>query len=453
MVELTLERSQMKFVDGLFKRIRKSAKRRRRHTLSEQPHCSIDHEALELPSPVSEDLPSSSGSCPNTSKTPRSASALAAIGHPSTSSLQKDERISLDELEVKELEPPKAEPELTDSPVRKKCPVKITVTSHDDDDMVAIIEEVFVGEDASRSTTPTPQTVNENLGGEQMENADPLNSTTTVSLLDSLQTETAVVRNSKLKVPWHSVHFFSCEGPDEDLSESSAPPEIEKVEPVAKKPLTSIVNLFQSRNLLNKKEPAPSTIKESSESSQTIDDTEAEKGNSGGQLLKHENTVVRADGLPVGTGSGMKLTQALPAQKQDIVKVTQQLLDAISCKDWDSYTKLCDPGMTCFEPETLGNLIEGIDFHRFYFDPSNSGGARKGGLHTTMLNPNVHVMGDEGACIAYVRLTQYIDKNGDAKTRQSQESRVWQRRNGRWLCVHVHRSTGSPNNPSASTDY
>ncbi|KAK6033118.1 hypothetical protein OSTOST_00688 [Ostertagia ostertagi] len=48
------------------------------------------------------------------------------------------------------------------------------------------------------------------------------------------------------------------------------------------------------RNLLNKKEGGPpSTIKESSESSQTLDDNESDKG--GGQL-KHENTVVRADG-------------------------------------------------------------------------------------------------------------------------------------------------------------
>lgn len=102
--------------------------------------------------------------------------------------------------------------------------------------------------------------------------------------------------------------------------------------------------------------------------------------------------------------------------------------------------------MTCFEPETLGNLIEGMDFHKFYFDqgfflylnffnliflaqqsllPSNAigGNANAVGtrivssrlpphfqIHTTLLNPNVHLMGDEGACIAYVRLTQYIDK-------------------------------------------
>ncbi|PIO60789.1 hypothetical protein TELCIR_17707, partial [Teladorsagia circumcincta] len=49
-----------------------------------------------------------------------------------------------------------------------------------------------------------------------------------------------------------------------------------------------------------------------------------------------------------------------------------------------------------------------------------------------MLNPNVHVMGEEGACIAYVRLTQFMDRNGEARTRQTQESRVWQKKAGRW---------------------
>uniref|UniRef100_A0A915DEK7 Calcium/calmodulin-dependent protein kinase II association-domain domain-containing protein n=1 Tax=Ditylenchus dipsaci TaxID=166011 RepID=A0A915DEK7_9BILA len=145
------------------------------------------------------------------------------------------------------------------------------------------------------------------------------------------------------------------------------------------------------------------------------------------------------------------------SQKQEIVRVTQQLLDAISCKDFDAYARLCDPSMTCFEPETLGNLIEGMDFHKFYFDHGGGGAAvantaahlrKQHQIHTTLLNPNVHLMGEEGACIAYVRLTQYCDRFGDARTRQAQETRVWQKRNGRgWVCVHVHRS-GDPSSSS-----
>jgi len=31
-------------------------------------------------------------------------------------------------------------------------------------------------------------------------------------------------------------------------------------------------------------------------------------------------------------------------------------------------SKICDPGLTSFEPEALGNLVEGMDFQRFYFE-------------------------------------------------------------------------------------
>lgn len=33
-----------------------------------------------------------------------------------------------------------------------------------------------------------------------------------------------------------------------------------------------------------------------------------------------------------------------------------------------SFSKMCDPAVTAFEPEALGNLVEGLDFHRFYFE-------------------------------------------------------------------------------------
>uniref|UniRef100_A0A3Q4GGA2 Protein kinase domain-containing protein n=1 Tax=Neolamprologus brichardi TaxID=32507 RepID=A0A3Q4GGA2_NEOBR len=53
---------------------------------------------------------------------------------------------------------------------------------------------------------------------------------------------------------------------------------------------------------------------------------------------------------------------------QEIIKITEQLIEAINNGDFEAYAKICDPGLTSFEPEALGNLVEGMDFHRFYFE-------------------------------------------------------------------------------------
>ncbi|XP_019750449.1 calcium/calmodulin-dependent protein kinase type II subunit gamma-like, partial [Hippocampus comes] len=100
------------------------------------------------------------------------------------------------------------------------------------------------------------------------------------------------------------------------------------------------------------------------------------------------------------------------------------------------YRKICDPGLTSFEPEGLGNLVEGMDFHRFYFDNLLSKNVKP--IHTTILNPHVHMMGEDAACMAYIRLTQFVDASGRPRSSQSEETRVWQRRDGRWHNVHFH---------------
>ncbi|XP_056882713.1 calcium/calmodulin-dependent protein kinase type II delta 1 chain isoform X4 [Takifugu flavidus] len=133
------------------------------------------------------------------------------------------------------------------------------------------------------------------------------------------------------------------------------------------------------------------------------------------------------------------------ARKQEIIKVTEQLIEAINNGDFEAYTKICDPGLTSFEPEAMGNLVEGTDFHRFYFE--NALSRTKLPVHTILLNPHVHLIGDEAACIAYVRLTQYIDSDGKPRTVQSEETRIWHRRDSKWQNIHFHRS-GSPTIPT-----
>uniref|UniRef100_A0A672LW75 calcium/calmodulin-dependent protein kinase n=1 Tax=Sinocyclocheilus grahami TaxID=75366 RepID=A0A672LW75_SINGR len=137
--------------------------------------------------------------------------------------------------------------------------------------------------------------------------------------------------------------------------------------------------------------------------------------------------------------------QGSPAtRKQEIIKITEQLIEAVNNGDFEAYTRICDPGLTSFEPEALGNLVEGMDFHKFYFEHLLSKNNKP--VHTTILNPHVHLIGEDAACIAYIRLTQYIDSQGRPRSCQSEETRVWHRRDAKWLNVHFHCS-GAPAAP------
>ncbi|XP_016375306.1 calcium/calmodulin-dependent protein kinase type II subunit beta-like isoform X3 [Sinocyclocheilus rhinocerous] len=137
-------------------------------------------------------------------------------------------------------------------------------------------------------------------------------------------------------------------------------------------------------------------------------------------------------------------TPIMQTRKQEIIKITEQLIEAINNGDFDAYAKICDPGLTSFEPEALGNLVEGMDFHRFYFENLLSKNSKP--IHTTILNPHVHLIGEEAACIAYIRLTQFVDGQGRPRSSQSEETRVWHRRDSKWQNVHFHCS-GAPAAP------
>nr|XP_012142044.1 PREDICTED: calcium/calmodulin-dependent protein kinase type II alpha chain isoform X2 [Megachile rotundata] len=141
---------------------------------------------------------------------------------------------------------------------------------------------------------------------------------------------------------------------------------------------------------------------------------------------------------PIKTCSQLSTNSQCSARRQEIIKMTEQLIESINTGDFEAYTKICDPHLTAFEPEALGNLVEGMDFHKFYFD--NVLGKNCKVVNTTILNPHVHLLGEDAACIAYVRLTQYMDKQGVAHTHQSEESRVWHKRDNKWQNVHFHRS-------------
>ncbi|XP_031812334.1 calcium/calmodulin-dependent protein kinase type II subunit gamma isoform X32 [Sarcophilus harrisii] len=220
-------------------------------------------------------------------------------------------------------------------------------------------------------------------------------------------------------------------------------------------------NFSAAKSLLNKKsdggvkEPqttvvhnATDGIKGSTESCNTTTEDDDLKA---AQLRTGDRSSLGSDGRSprdrTAPSAGMQPQPSLGSsaiRKQEIIKITEQLIEAINNGDFDAYTKICDPGLTSFEPEALGNLVEGMDFHKFYFENLLSKNSKP--IHTTILNPHVHVIGEDAACIAYIRLTQYIDGQGRPRTSQSEETRVWHRRDGKWLNVHYHCS-GAPAAP------
>lgn len=122
------------------------------------------------------------------------------------------------------------------------------------------------------------------------------------------------------------------------------------------------------------------------------------------------------------------------ATSDELLRLNQRLLESIACGDWATYTELCDPSLTAFEPEAVGQLVQGLEFHRFYFQ---LGGAKEPRV-TTMASPLVRLFGDV-AVLTYVRLNQRLGAAGPATT-ATEETRVWHRRDGRWRHVHFHRS-------------
>lgn len=134
-----------------------------------------------------------------------------------------------------------------------------------------------------------------------------------------------------------------------------------------------------------------------------------------------------------------KPTQAF--DKPYFLKLTQELLDSIAQGDYNTYTKLCSHNLTCFEPEARGNLVAGLDFHKYYFDLKKADSLMSAAfVQTTMVNPQV-IISQDMAIVTYVRLIQKLDTQGHPKTLSSEETRVWQRlESDEWKLVHFHRS-------------
>jgi hypothetical protein len=135
--------------------------------------------------------------------------------------------------------------------------------------------------------------------------------------------------------------------------------------------------------------------------------------------------------MAVMDGSMMSMTI-----EQQLVELTQQLLESIAGGDWETYAQLCDPSLSAFEPEARGQLVEGLQFHKYFFDLGRPGTPH----NTTICVPHVRMLGSDSAVVSYIRLYQKLDSSGAPVIQRFEETRIWQQQQGEWKHVHFHRS-------------
>jgi calcium/calmodulin-dependent protein kinase (CaM kinase) II len=132
------------------------------------------------------------------------------------------------------------------------------------------------------------------------------------------------------------------------------------------------------------------------------------------------------------------------ASDQEILALNQAMLESVARGDWNSYASYCDPSLSCFEAETNGILAEGLAFHRFYFSNEDSessieNNGKNCSVNVNMARPHLRWLSDTAVVLSYTRLTQrrLVD---EAITNSCCETRIWQKLEGAWKQVHVHRS-------------
>jgi hypothetical protein len=132
------------------------------------------------------------------------------------------------------------------------------------------------------------------------------------------------------------------------------------------------------------------------------------------------------------------------AGDQEILALNQAMLESIAGDNWDRYASYCDPSLSCFEAETNGILAEGLDFHRFYFPDekttsSDNNNSKKLSINISMARPHLRWLSNDAVVLSYTRLTQRWS-GAEAITNSCCETRIWQKIEGVWKQIHVHRS-------------
>mmetsp|Transcript_36803 Transcript_36803/g.102135 ORF Transcript_36803/g.102135 Transcript_36803/m.102135 type:complete len:166 (-) Transcript_36803:95-592(-) len=127
----------------------------------------------------------------------------------------------------------------------------------------------------------------------------------------------------------------------------------------------------------------------------------------------------------------------------EMLELNEGLLAAIARGDLATYKALCDPQLSCFEPEARGHLVTGLGFHEYYFHlyaATQHEGEPSPPPNTTVVAPHVRWLCDRrAAVVCFKRLVQR-----GTSTLVTEETRLWEfitncQASG-WRLVHFHRA-------------
>ena len=81
------------------------------------------------------------------------------------------------------------------------------------------------------------------------------------------------------------------------------------------------------------------------------------------------------------------------------------MLQSVAAGDWENYSQVCSPEISCFEAESEGHLVEGHAFHRYYFDLASQSQSAPSPVNITMARPHLRWLSDDAVVVSYTRLT------------------------------------------------
>lgn len=76
--------------------------------------------------------------------------------------------------------------------------------------------------------------------------------------------------------------------------------------------------------------------------------------------------------------------------EEQLLALSKELIEGIARWDYETYKRLCAENVTCFQPEAVGTCVEGLGFHKWFFD--NFGDSNAAPRNQTLSAPKVWLM-------------------------------------------------------------